>query len=589
VKSIPLRWLIITPFVLLALVSGVIMYFVSTITISNIANNVGEQYIKEVENRIHERVQNFTAPLSNIVEINRDAFTNKPELLNNLTPLATRFYEQAIPYEHMTFISIATADGRYLASARDPIGKVQHNIAANFVNKPFTMEGFEYHPEHNIGAKIETDPTFSYDPRRRPFYQDAETAKAVTWGGIHPYYGQPTLGIGLSVPIYDATGKMLGVTATSVALIELDDYLKSLELVDNAYVFLAEEDGALIATSGKGILFENKNNVYTRVNLNAHPNPLFKIASKNLEKGTYHLNIEDEDYLYHVSTISLKYGKKWLIGILIPSSYHEGVLAEYTQTTIFITLFLFACIAIIGSAIAWYIGKPIQRLNQAANDKKIESILLLPQPMSKIREINSLSQGLHSMADNLVDTLQNLEQKVSERTSYLQDENDNLLESSLTDELTSLYNRRGFNLVFEKALASAQQKGHKLTFVLSDIDFFKKINDTFGHTVGDTALVSVAENLKKHVRAEKDIVARYGGEEFALVFLDMAPEQIIERLNNIQQDFVEHPVFENQHITMSFGLATLEDDPFISAEALIDKADQKLYEAKNSGRNKIVS
>jgi diguanylate cyclase (GGDEF)-like protein len=564
------------------------MYFVSTITISNIATNVGEQYIKEVENRIHERVQDFTAPLSHILEINRDAFTNKPKLLNNLTPLSTRFYEQAVPYKHMTFISIATADGRYLASARDPIGKVQHNIAANFVNKPLTMEGFEYDPKHHIGTKIEEDPTFSYDPRSRPFYQDAETAKTVTWGGIYPYYGKPTLGIGLSVPIYDPTGKLLGITATSVALIELDDYLKSLELVDSAYVFLAEEDGSLIATSSEGALFDNKEGVYTRANLNSHPNLLFKMASKDLKTGSYSLNIEGENYLYHVSTIMLKYEKKWIIGILIPSSHHKSVLAEYTQTTIFITLFLLACIAIIGSAIAWYIGKPIQRLNQATNDKKIESILLLPQPMSKISEINSLSQGLHSMADNLVDVLQHLEQKVSERTSHLQVENNNLLECSLTDELTTLYNRRGFNLVFEKAFESSQKQGNKLTFIFSVIDFFKNINDTFGHTLGDTALVAVAENLKKHVRSDKDIVARYGGEEFALVFVDMAPEQIIERLHNIQQDFIKHPVFENQHITMSFGLANLEDYPLISAEALIDKADQNLYKAKKSGRNKIV-
>ncbi|MBB1273374.1 diguanylate cyclase [Psychromonas sp. SR45-3] len=587
-KSIPLRWLIITPFVLLALIAGVLMYFVSTITISNIANHVGEQYIKEVESRIDDRVRDFIAPLSDILKINRDAFTNKPELLNNLTPIATRLYEQAIPFEHMTFISVATADGRFLASARDPIGKIQHNIAANFIHKPFTMEGFNYHPKHNIGIKIETDPTFNYDPRERPFYLDALKAQTMTWSDIHPYYGQATLGVGLSVPIYDANGAVLGVTATSVALIELDDYLESLELVDNAYIFLAEENGALIATSSKDALYNITEGTYTRLNLNNHPDPLFKIASQHLKKGSYQLNLDGEVYLYRVSNIKLKYGKTWLIGILIPSSYHEGILTEYTQTTIFITLSLFACIAIIGSTIAWYIGKPIQQLNKAANDKKVESILLLPQPMSRIREISSLNQGLHAMAENLLDILQHLEQKVSERTSHLQYENENLLESSLTDELTTLYNRRGFNLVFEKAFNSAQNKAHPLTFVLGDIDYFKRINDEFGHTLGDSALVAVAANLKKHTRAAKDIVARYGGEEFVLVFLDMEAEQVLERLNNIQQEFAAVPVFENQHITMSFGLVDLKESPNASAEALIEIADKRLYQAKNSGRNKIV-
>jgi len=589
VKSIPLRWLIITPFVLLTLIAGVIMYFVSTVTISNIANNVGEQYIKEVENRIDDRVRDFIAPLSDILKINRDAFTNKPELLNNLTPIATRFYEQAIPFEHMTFISVATADGRYIASARDPIAKIQHNIAANFINKPLTMEGFDYHPKNGIGTKIETDPTFNYDPRGRPFYLDALKAQTMTWSNIHPYYGQATLGVGLSVPIYDANGAVLGVTATSVALIELDDYLESLELVDNAYIFLAEENGALIATSSKDALYNITEGTYTRLNLNNHPDPLFKLASQQLKKGSYQLNLGGEVYLYRVSNIKLKYGKTWLIGILIPSSYHEGILTEYTQTTIFITLSLFACIAIIGSAIAWYIGKPIQQLNKAANDKKIESILLLPQPMSRIREISSLNQGLHAMAENLLDILQHLEQKVSERTSHLQDENENLLESSLTDELTTLYNRRGFNLVFEKAFKSAQNKAHPLTFVLGDIDYFKRINDEFGHTLGDSALVTVAANLKTHTRSDKDIVARYGGEEFALVFLDIETEQVLKRLNNIQHEFSVVPVFENQHITMSFGLVDLKEYPNVSAEALIEIADKRLYQAKNSGRNKIVS
>ena len=208
--------------------------------------------------------------------------------------------------------------------------------------------------------------------------------------------------------------------------------------------------------------------------------------------------------------------------------------------------------------------------------------------MSRIREISSLNQGLHAMAENLLDILQHLEQKVSERTSHLQDENENLLESSLTDELTTLYNRRGFNLVFEKAFNSAQNKAHPLTFVLGDIDYFKRINDEFGHTLGDSALVAVAANLKKHTRAAKDIVARYGGEEFALVFLDMEAEQVLERLNNIQQEFAAVPVFENQHITMSFGLVDLKESPNASAEALIEIADKRLYQAKNSGRNKIV-
>jgi len=588
VKSVPLRWLIVVPFVVLSLIAGITLYLVSTITIANVANSVGIQYIKEVEDRIYGHVRHFTAPLSSIININRNAFAYRTELLDDLAPLASRLYEQATPYPHMTFISVATTDGRYLSSTRDPFKKDQHSIAANYINKMLTMEGFEYDPVRHIGNKIENDPSFGYDPRTRPFYLDAVKAQGMVWSKIHPYYGFPTLGIGLSSPVYDQQGKLLGVTATSVALIELNDFLESLELVDNAYVFLAERNGALIATSRKDELYTIANGITTRVSLVTHPDKVLQMASKHLETGAYSLEVEGENFLYHVRSISLGYGETWLIGILIPSSHHKSVLAEHNQATIFISLILFACIALVGSLIAQYIGKPIQRLNQAANDKNIESIQKLPQSLSSIREINSLSQGLHLMADNLSDIMKNLEKKVAQRTSYLKDENENLLECSITDELTELYNRRGFNQAFERTFKYAQQQNKSITFVLCDIDHFKDVNDKFGHSAGDLALVEIAKILKHHLRSRQDIAARYGGEEFALVFVDTDINHVIERMNKIRQALVAKPVFDNQHITMSFGVTYIEGGSSTSQKMLIDETDAKLYRAKNSGRDKIV-
>lgn len=588
-KSIPLRWLIVTPFVVLALISGITMYFVSTVTISNIATSVGAQYIKEVENRIYDRVQDFMAPLSNIVELNLNAFSHRPALLDDLTPIAGRFYEQATPYNQMTFISTATIDGRYLASAQDPIIRGKHNIAANFINKPLTMEGFEYDPVNFIGAKILSDATFSYDPRGRPFYVDAIKENQITWSNIHPYYGYPTLGIGLSAPIYDQQGTLLGVTATSIALIELDKYLESLELVEGAYIFLAEESGALIATSEQDELYRKTDGVTTRLNLNNHPNTTFQLASQTLTPGSHTLSDNGQEYLYFVRPISLKYDKRWFIGILVPSAHHKSLLTDYTQSSVLITLALFICIGFIGSLIAWYIGKPIESLNQAANSKNIKSIQQLPLPLCNVREINSLSQGLSSMADNLADIMQNLEKKVAERTSVLQDENNSLLENSHTDELTQLYNRRGFNQALEVALKKAQQYNQQITFVLCDIDHFKRINDQFGHTAGDIALEAVAANLRNNARLSADIVARYGGEEFIMVFINTDVAQVINRLNRIRDNLKTTPVIENQHITMSFGLVHVNEGESMSAEELIEQADRKLYDAKNNGRNKIVT
>lgn len=587
-KTVPLRWLIVTPFVLLALVSGVIMYFFSTITISNVAASVGEQYLKEVEGRIYERVQDFMAPLSDIVEINLAALSNRPERLDNLTPLAGRFYEQALPYKHMTFISVATVDGRYVNSSQSPFEKELHNISANYVHKSLTMEGFKFDPVTFIGEKIESAPSFSYDPRGRPFYTDAVNSKKIVWSDVAPYYGFSTLGIGLSAPIYSQQGKLLGVTATSIALIELDNYLESLELVKGAYIFLAEDNGALIATSAQDTLYKTADGVTTRVSLMNHSDKVFQAASQHLEKGMKTLNVESQEYLYYLRVIKLKYGKEWKVGVLIPSSYHKAVLSGYIQGTIFITLILFICIGIIGSLIAWYIGKPIERLNQLVGSKNLKSIQQLPHALSGVREINSLSQGMSAMANNLVDVMQNLEEKVAERTSYLQGENESLLENSLTDELTKLYNRRGFKQVFGQALSYAQQHELSFAFVMCDIDHFKYINDQYGHSVGDLALISVADSLRRHLRESLDIVARYGGEEFTLVFLDADVAHVMTKLNNIRAELAANPVVGNQHITMSFGAVYISNNECCSVDELIEQSDKKLYQAKNTGRNKIV-
>ncbi|WP_413282714.1 diguanylate cyclase [Vibrio sp. MA40-2] len=587
-RTISLRQLIITPFVLLTLAAGIIMYLVSTVTISNITYTVGLQYIKEVEHRIYDRVYEFTSPLITILDINRTAFYNKPEMLSNLDLLTHRFYEQGIPYPHITFISVATTDGRYMASTQDPILKNQSNIAANYVNKPFIMQGFEHDPKQFIGQKIKEHPTFSYDPRVRPFYQNAVAKRDVVWSDIHPYFGYPALGVGLSAPIYDQADNLIGVTATSLALIELDDYLQSLELVEGTHVFISELNGDLIATSEQNQLYKKSNDMTVRVNLSNHPNKILQAASHTLKSGTHHLNTEQGKYLYYVRPIALKYEKTWLLGILIPQSHHQRILSEYTQTTLVITFILFIVIAFIGSLIAWCIGKPIHTLCSAVSQNNVKSIQEIKQPLSSVKEINTLGKGLNSMANTLSDVMHNLEQKVMERTSHLQDENQNLLEDSVTDELTSLYNRRGLKQTFQQTLEYTQQHNQRLTFVICDIDHFKNINDKYGHVVGDQALVLVANIFKKHIRNNYDIVARYGGEEFALIFIDTDTNTVIKRLNDIRHELAITPIDDDQYITISFGVVHITDTTNVSTDTLFKQADEKLYHAKNTGRDKIV-
>lgn len=588
-KQVSLWGLIVIPFALLATLGGVTVYLFSTVTIANVSDNVGRHYLQEIETRVYDRVTEFMRPLSSLVEINRDAIANHPEWLDDLDYIGGRFYEQAVPYQYMTFISFATeADGYYVNSTRDPFGNSSHHLATNYTNEPYSLEAFEYDPVHYAGPRIVSEPAFkNYDPRTRPFYKEAVAKQGVTWGSISPYFGYKSLGVGLSAPVYGKQGNLLGVTATSVALVSLDEYLQSIELVGNAYVFLAEKNGDLIATSSKDELYNKADGTMTRVSLNSHANKVYQQAGQKLAEGSYQLEVEGEQFLYNVRPVELPYGETWYVGVLIPEAYYKSILTEYSQALVFIVLIIFVSIALAGSLVARFIGKPILELNDAVNSNSLERIRTIPQPLSRVREIHTLAKGLQSMAYKLSDIMQNLEQKVAQRTSYLKNENELLLEQSTTDELTGLYNRRGLNLLSEQAFQHAQQHQESLCMVLCDIDHFKEVNDNLGHSVGDQVLESVAKILIQHFRSH-DIVARYGGEEFMLVTVNESESDVVASLEGVRQTLREYPMPEGVSITLSFGLTYLENPEQVTLEELIEDVDAKLYQAKKTGRDKIV-
>lgn len=586
-KRISLWGLIVVPFALLAILGGATVYIFSTVTLSNVSENVGVHYMREIESRVYDRVTEFMAPLDTIAQINRAAIKYHPEYSENLDLLAGRFYEQALSYPYMTFVSYATADGRYVNSTRDPFG-VSHHIATNYTRAPNQLEAFYYDPVHYVGARIQSEPTYEgYDPTTRPFYQDAVTRNGMAWSSVAPYFGYSSLGVGLSAPVYDDNGTLLGVTATSVALVSLDKFLQSIDLAEDSYVFLAEKNGNLIASSRSEPLFNEEDGSVRRVALNSHTDPVFQQASTQLSEGTHSLDVNGRLYLYHVRAVPLPYGQTWYVGVLIPETYYKNILTEYSEALIWIVLIMFISIALAGSVVARFIARPILTLNRTVTSHSLERIQAIPKPFSRVREINSLGRELRGMANRLSDVMQNLEYKVAQRTSYLKNENEALMEQSTTDELTGLYNRRGFNLLSEQALLQAKERDLSLSMVLCDIDHFKLVNDSLGHSIGDQALIAVANVLKEHFRSQ-DIIVRYGGEEFMLIMVNMSEVDVMARLNEVRQKLIEEPALPDMPITLSFGVTHLDAPIQMTLEELIQDVDTKLYQAKNDGRDKIV-
>lgn len=162
-----------------------------------------------------------------------------------------------------------------------------------------------------------------------------------------------------------------------------------------------------------------------------------------------------------------------------------------------------------------------------------------------------------------------------------------LQDAAYKDFLTGLHNRQYFYPHANTLIKEVDQKGLTMGLAMMDIDFFKKVNDTYGHNAGDEVLRVIANALQEHIRSD-DLLIRLGGEEFCVVFTDMPEDMMVQRLEVVRQS-VEATMIEWEdktlNVTISMGLKVREGEVL---DDLLDAADKALYIAKESGRNQLV-
>ncbi|WP_428028566.1 diguanylate cyclase, partial [Arcobacter sp.] len=163
---------------------------------------------------------------------------------------------------------------------------------------------------------------------------------------------------------------------------------------------------------------------------------------------------------------------------------------------------------------------------------------------------------------------------------------------SITDELTQTYNRRYFNTKIEEEINRAKRNNYYLGFIMLDIDHFKLYNDTYGHHAGDLALQKVATILKKHTSRASDFAFRLGGEEFGILFSYKNENESLEYANLIKNEIFELKIEHTTstvvpHITASLGLVVKKGQDIKNVQTIYKLADEALYNAKASGRNKV--
>jgi diguanylate cyclase (GGDEF)-like protein/PAS domain S-box-containing protein len=165
-------------------------------------------------------------------------------------------------------------------------------------------------------------------------------------------------------------------------------------------------------------------------------------------------------------------------------------------------------------------------------------------------------------------------------------------EISITDPLTTIYNRRYFNDLFPKIINSAKRNKELISFMMMDVDYFKQYNDTYGHQMGDQVLIKVAQSLQDSLHRADDYCFRLGGEEFGIIFRASTKEEAYKFAHKIRENIenlkIQHSNNSaSDYISVSLGVITQRGDEIKDMNEIYKEADNQLYRAKEEGRNRV--
>lgn len=232
--------------------------------------------------------------------------------------------------------------------------------------------------------------------------------------------------------------------------------------------------------------------------------------------------------------------------------------------------------------------------NFKKTNEYLSKIPIVDQNNNTIGNINIFSLSKLSIKKDLFETLMIFAKRIATEIKRIQLENENIIISkqleklSITDGLTTLYNRRYFQKVCSDIFEQIKKDKIKATLAYIDIDNFKTINDTFGHNDGDIVLKKFAAILQNHSRKAIDYIFRLGGEEFCIISLNTPINYSYEYLARIMNKTIEEfNTTKYGEITLSIGLVEFNKE-FENYSEIVNLADKKMYRAKKAGKNAIV-
>lgn len=407
---------------------------------------------------------------------------------------------------------------------------------------------------------------------RRYFRLAADNGKfAIGEYQVGKVTGRP--GINLGHPALDAGGRLIGVVFAGIDLQRLDELTRGIPLPQEGAITILDSDGTILARypDAGGRPGKKSTNQPLRDAMQAAESGLLEARDS---RGVPRIYAFESVWKNPDGSIPIR------VVVSIPTqrifAYANSALAEALGELLAATLLLLLA--------AWYgtellvMRKFRMLLDMAQRVSEGEFSVRTGLPLTK-EEFSRLGYALDEMAQ----ALENRE--IAAKQAMLE-----LQARATTDPLTELYNRRYLQDFLKRELLRAARTGRPVAVIMLDLDHFKRVNDVWGHPIGDLVLKRVAGVIRNNVRGS-DIACRYGGEEMMIVLPEATQAAAIQRAENIRGDIEQLAVTAGGKpigvITASFGVAVYPEHGD-SAEALIRAVDEALYEAKGSGRNRVM-
>ncbi|MBU1293315.1 MAG: diguanylate cyclase [Gammaproteobacteria bacterium] len=304
---------------------------------------------------------------------------------------------------------------------------------------------------------------------------------------------------------------------------------------------------------------------------------------------------DDKEYL--TSLVSVRSPEStdlaWQIVVRQPLSIAMSAVNEVHKLLLFFGVFATLLCMLLAYQFAGTLSRPLERLALTAKSIQQGDRKVTFQSDSKLIEVASLSRSLQEMMSSLLMREQSLmqmnvmlETKVKNRTAELEASNRSLEAIARKDPLTHIYNRLALDEALHKEYRQAQESKCPFAVIMTDADHFKRVNDSFGHTVGDLVLQKIAKLLTVQV-GDNGVVARFGGEEFTVLLPNMNADEAKNIAEMIREALEKEEMSEGLYVTASFGVAMYKIDDS-HYEQVLNRADAALYKAKEQGRNRVV-